>query len=91
MIRIEKDKLIIEIPCKGREPLSALAEFQKSLIDLLHIANLKTGQHPERTIINGVHFTTNLLHEMMISEDQNAVINKVLITDGMDEFNKWGK
>ena len=45
MIRLEKNKLIIEINCNGLSPLRTLAEYQKSLITMLHIANLKDGHH----------------------------------------------
>lgn len=91
MIRIDKNKLVIEINCKGIEPLSALVQYQEAIIALLHIADLRSGQHSYNEITDGVFFGTNLLKEMMISEGQNAVINKLLIENKMDEFNKWSK
>lgn len=91
MIRLEKNKLIIEIECKNSSPLSVLAEYQLALIDLIHIADLKTGHHSESEINNGMHFTTNLLKEMNLTEDQANVLNTSLSESKLKEFNNWCK
>lgn len=88
-IKIGQKKLIIEIECEHIKPLSALAEYQSGLVSLLHIADVAKDKHGEVEIENGLFYTTNLLKEMLLTLDQQSVLNEALNAKQIEQFNNW--
>lgn len=91
MIRINGQKLIIEIDCgEYRAPLALLSDLQKGLINLLGTVPHAIGNYSAEKIDWGVSKVTELLGEMAISNDQFEHLNDSLTETQLKEFNRWG-
>lgn len=91
MIRLNGQKLIIEIDCgEHQAPLSLLSDLQTGLINLLATAPFAIGNYSEEKINWGVSMGTELLEEMIISKDQIQHLSDILTETQVKEFNRWG-
>lgn len=88
MVRINKDKLIIEINCNN--PLATLVNFQTGLMTMIQIANLDCMSGTE-TVKEGVWHTSKLIKEMSVSFDQMERISDHLNDEEIQEFNRWSR
>jgi hypothetical protein len=65
----------------------SLADFQNGLLNMIEIANLNSHEHALDTIKEGVIQTSRLIKEMLISPDQNEIINNTLSDERLNRFN----
>ncbi len=89
-VKINGNKLIIEIDCCNQQPLAALADYQHGLTSLLHIAKL-LDEHPKAEVNTAMFHSTNLLFQMLISPTQYGVLSDGLNEESIVTFNKWAE
>lgn len=88
MIRLEKNKLIIEIDSMGGSPLAMLYNFQSGLINILQVADTFAKDNPPYQVYNGLYFAKRLLEEMILTETQNEILEGSLTANELEKFNK---
>lgn len=86
MIRLEENKLIIEI--KTDFPLQILGEYQNGLITALNLIFMhEHDNYTDSRLEDGIRFTTELLREMQLSSDQSNILYKALSKKEVTDFN----
>ncbi|MEO6456544.1 MAG: hypothetical protein ABIN97_20880 [Ginsengibacter sp.] len=90
MILIENDALIIKIPCgENEKPLACLADLQRGLILTLRI--LDHSMLSDNDFQFSLVTLSDLLKEILISQDQLCHINRDFSPEQMEDFNKWAE
>ena len=90
MIRIQEDKLIIEIECHGGAPLAQLSHFKWAFNELLrHIEYTGNSGKLQEDKADAMKWYAEFLNHMELTFEQNEVIHQHLKVSGFKKFNDW--
>ena len=90
MIRIQEDKLIIVIDCKGGAPLAQLSHFKWAFNTLLmHIEYTGRSGKTEEDKAEAMKWYAEFLNHMELTFEQNEVIHEQFKISGFEKFNHW--